>query len=341
MKSSDLKEYIVDEQYIETILEDLNCGHIVKHNGYYTCSNPDGNNPSAVTVYENYNLTVINYTRDIAKNKRSTDIFDLVSFYKDCSFPEALKYVHVTLGLDYYQEKQEVCESIQLLHFLQGMSTEDYMENSQPLKPISEKVLSYYLPHPNKMFIDDNINYDIQQEFNIGYDPHTNRITIPIYDSIGSLVGVKGRLYGEPDEINSKYLYIIPTNKSAILYGYWQNKDVIKNSRYLYIVESEKGLMQLASMGVRNAVSTGGKKISKTQVELITRICCIPIIAFDKDVDEDELKSIADMFGDKIDVFAIVDNQNLLNDKESPMDRPEAWFMLCKDCVYQIKSKGV
>ena len=145
MKSSDLKEYIIEQNCIDTILEDLGCGNIVFHGGYYTCSNPDGNNKSAVTIYVNENLTVINYTRCIAKNKRATDLFDLVSFYRDCSFPEALKYIHGLLGLDYYQERKEPCESLQILRMLKDMqSNYGDEEDGQSLKPISDKILQYY-----------------------------------------------------------------------------------------------------------------------------------------------------------------------------------------------------
>lgn len=337
MKSSDLKEYIIDNNCIDTILEDLGCDYIAKHSGYYTCSNPDGNNRNAVTVYENENLTVLNYTRSITKNKHSADIFDLIAFYKDCSFPEALRYVHNLLGLDYYAEREELCESLQILRMLKDMCSGDETEDSEPVQPIPEEILSYYLPYPNKMFEDDGIDLETQQEWNIGYDPLSNRITIPIRSPIGDLCGVKGRLFGTADEYNPKYLYIEKTVKSKLLYGLYENREHIKNSKYLFITEAEKGVMKLASMGIRNAVSTMGKTISKHQVELITRTGCIPILSYDKDVQEDELKDIASMFMDGISVYAIIDTIGVLNEKESPMDRKEAWRILSKECVYKIK----
>ena len=73
--------------------------------------------------------------------------------------------------------------------------------------------------------------------------------------------------------------------------------------------EAEKGVLQLASMGIRNVVSTAGKTISKHQVELITRTGCTPILSYDKDVQEEELKEIAEMFMDGISVYAIIDTQ--------------------------------
>lgn len=338
MKSSDLKEYLIEQNCIDTILEDLGCGNIVFHGGYYTCSNPDGNNKSAVTIYVNENLTVINYTRCITKNKRTTDLFDLVAFYKDCSFPEALKYVHGILGLDYYQEREEPCESLQILRMLKDMASNDgNEEDKQPLKPISESILQYYLPYPNKLFQDDGISLDVQSEFLLGYDPQSNRITIPLLTPAGDLCGVKGRLFGEADEYNPKYLYIEKTVKSKLLYGLYENREYIKNSNHLFIFEAEKSVLQCASNGVRNCVALGGKSISKTQVELIVRTGCTPIISLDKGISLEEIKSVAASFPENIPVYYIYDNDDIMLDKQSPSDNFNQFKHLIKNNVYKIE----
>ena len=337
MKSSDLKEYIVEQNCIDTILEDLGCGNVVCHGSYYTCSNPDGNNKSAVTIYVD-NLIVVNYTRCIAKNKRTTDLFDLVAFYKDCSFPEALKYIHGVLGLDYYQEREEPCESLQILRMLKDMQSSDGdEEDRQPLKPISKKILEYYLPYPNKAFQDDGIDLDVQQEFMLGYDPQSNRITIPLLTPAGDLCGVKGRLFGDADEYNPKYLYIEKTVKSKLLYGLYENREYIKNSSRIFIFEAEKSVLQCASNGIRNCVALGGKSISRTQVELIVRTGCTPVIALDKGISLEEIKNVAASFPDNIPVYYIFDNDNIMADKQSPSDNFKSWQHLIKNNIYKIK----
>lgn len=338
MKSSDLKEYIIENECVDTILDDLGCGHIVKHDGYYTCSNPDGNNKSAVVVYVNENLTVINYTRNIIKNKNSSDLFDLVAFYKDCTFAEALKYIHNVLGLDYYQEREESCESLQILRMLKDMTLgQDTEEDNQPLKPISQNILQYYLPYPNKMFEDDGISLEVQQEFMIGYDPQSNRITIPLLTPTGDLCGVKGRLFGSADEYNPKYLYIEKTVKSKLLYGLYENREYIKNSNHIFIFEAEKSVLQCVSNGIRNCIALGGKSISKTQVELVIRTGCTPIISLDKGISLEEIKSVAASFPDNIPVYYIFDNDNMMADKQSPSDNFEQFKYLINNNIYKIE----
>lgn len=340
MDIRDLKEEILNRELISDILAELGCHHVRDKGDYIQAGNKDGDNPSSIVVYKNEYISCINYTRQITKNGRAADIFDLIAYVKDCSFAEAMQFVCNLAGLEYYGERNDLPESLQILRMLKDMSVNDDDEDNSSVKPISEKILSYYLHYGNSMFEYDNISLEVQKEFEVGYCPQTNYITIPIRDSLGALVGVKGRYFGEPDEIHSKYTYIERCNKGKILYGYWQNKDYIKNSKYIYIVESEKAVQQLASMDIRCCVSTGGKTISKYQVEEITRTGCTPILAFDKDVDEVELENISSMFMDGITVYAIIDKDNILDEKESPSDNPEKWTKLVNNHIYKIGKGG-
>ena len=185
------------------------------------------------------------------------------------------------------------------------------------------------------MFEDDGIALEVQQEFMIGYDPQTNRITIPIRTPLGDLCGVKGRLFGNADENNPKYLYIEPTAKQKLLYGLYENKDYIKNNSNLIIFEAEKSVLQCASHGVRNCVALGGKSISKTQAELIIRTGCTPIIALDKGVELDEIKTVMSVFPDNLPVYYMFDDGNIMCDKQSPVDDWNNWEILIKNNVYK------
>lgn len=339
MDITSLKEHIYNEELSEQVLESIGCHHIVNHsNDYITCANKDGDNKNAIVLYLNENLTVINYTRTLSKTKRTTDLIDLVMFAEELSFPEAMKFICNCIGLDYYQnELEDMPESLQIIKLLQGMNSGFDPEDNSPLKPISKKILDYYIQCGNKMFEDDNISLEIQQEFGIGYDPQSNRITIPLYDSIGNLVGVKARLfkYDLTEYDPPKYLFLQKCNKSKLLYGYYENKDYIKNSQAVYVVESEKAVQQCASYGYRNVVATMGKTISKSQIELLVRLDKKIIFAFDQDVEYEELMAIKDMFPEQMALYCIYDNDNLLYEKESPTDRQEV-FMKLKDNICKI-----
>lgn len=337
MQVNELKEYLLNNELCEDVLTALGCGHVRNRGEYISAQNPDGNNKQAITLYLNENLNCIDYTRQISKTKRATDIFDLVAYFKQCTFAESMKWVCDTVGLDYYHEPDDVPESLKILRFLREMSNDGNDEDNRSVVPIPEEILNYYLPYPNKMFENDGISLDIQQELGYGYDPQTNRITIPIRTPIGDLCGVKGRLLGEPDEYNPKYVYIEPTVKSKILYGLYENKNYIKNSNQLLIFEAEKSVAQCASNGIRNCVAIGGKSISKTQMELIIRTGCAPIVALDKGISVDEIKSVSSVFPKNIPVYYIYDKDNILLDKQSPSDDFEKFRYLFGNNIYELR----
>ena len=210
-------------------------------------------------------------------------------------------------------------------------------EDNKPLKPISEKILNYYLPYGNYLFEKDGISLSTQKFFEIGYDPGSNRISIPIRDECGKLVGIKGRLFQEKiEEGQNKYLYLFNCNKSRILFGLYQNLDNIIKQGKVFVGESEKSVCQMYEMGYYG-VATGGSKISQHQINMLTRLGVQIIFAYDKDIDEEKLNNIASMFVEGVPVYAIVDKNDILENKESPSDNPEKWEKLIKNNIYKIR----
>ena len=337
MDVQSLKEYILDNDKLPEILQEIGCHSIHNHGGYITCGNKTGDNKSAIVVYINENLTVVNYTRSMTNNKRTTDIFDLICYNEDCSFPEALKFCCNLFGLDYYQEPEDIPESLQILKMLQQMATEEGVNDDAPLKPINEKILSYYFPYGNKLWEDDGISLSTQRLFEVAFDPMTNSIVIPIRDEQGSLVGIKARrMEYDPDSGLSKYFFLEPCSKSRVLYGLFQNIKLIQLTGVVWVGESEKFVQQLYDMGYYG-VSTGGTKISKAQVEMLTRLNAKIVFCYDEDVDEEQLKGISDMFLDGIPVYAIIDKEHILENKESPSDNPKKFQYLIKNNIYNLR----
>lgn len=335
-----MKEYILDNEYISTILENLGCHHIKNHGNYFTCGNPDGDNTSAITVYINSSLSVIDYTRCLSDSKRSTDIFDLAVFFLKTNFFNTVKQICEWIDLDYYKNwEEDMPESLKITKIIISMQNEGAENDEElPLKPISEKILSYYRPYVNDLFKNDNISYTTQRIFEIGYDDFSNRITIPIRDELGTLVGVKGRLFKEKvEDTESKYLYIERCCRNQILYGLNYTYPYIMQNHSVYVCESEKGTMQLVDMGYANAVSTGGKRVGSIQIEKLTRLCVPIIFCFDKDVQKEELSELADRFIDNIEIYALIDSDNILNEKESPTDDPKKFEILRQKYKVRLK----
>ena len=303
-----MKEYILENNYAPDILEKLGCHHIKDKGDYLSCSNPDGDNTSAVTLYLNTNLTVVNYTRTLNPNKKSHDIFDLVEFYLKINFFEAVKQLCDWCDLDYYKDwNEDIPESLKITKMLMELDGSTFIEeDNSPLKPIPEHILTYYYPYVNDMFAKDNISYKTQ------FKEHL-------------------------DENDLKYLYIEPVNRSKILYGLNLTLPFILQAKCVYVVESEKAVMQLWDMGICNVVATGGKKVSQTQIDMLSRLCVDIIFCFDKDVEQKELEEIAEKFIESINIYCLLDKDDVLEEKESPSDSPVKFKHLFENNKYKIK----
>jgi DNA primase len=299
-------------------------------------ANPNGDNKNAICLYidDDKYWNVEDFTRPEFQSRDYRDIISFVEFIKDISFSKAIKYICSICGFDYYTDTQEE-QTPAFLMWLDYVESGHKQEIEDKLQPISENVLNQFIQLPVKKWIDEDVNFQTQKEFNIGFDVCSERITIPIYDATGELVGVKGRLLDSNKSKDDKYIYLYPCSKSRLLYGLDKNYEQIKNSNECIVVEGEKSVLKLYSMGYKNAVAIGSKTISETQAELLLRLSVSITLALDQDVSDKELKSNIEKLQYPIvtvPINVIKDRFGLLlNEKESPCDRVEVWEELYRD----------
>lgn len=335
-----IKEYIIVNEKIEEILKELNCkGVKSKDNArYYTGGFPDSDGDSSFALFSD-SLYVDSYTRNIKDQYGKSDIISLVMFIKDMYFSNALNWICQVLGLDYYDDvTEEIPLSLQLTNLIFDMNKGlDENEENEMLKPINENILKTYYKGGNDLFLNDGVSLATQSEFEIGFDLDSTRITIPIRDELGTLIGVKGRLFHKED-IGEKYIYLERCSKSKILYGLNKTMKYIKEKGICIVVESEKSVLVLWERGIKNVVAIGGHSLSKVQVEKITRLGVREVVlCYDSDVARLENRKInkkeyieeATKFIEEVKVSAMVDiNGNKLKEKESPVDNFENYIKM-------------
>ena len=330
MNIQQLKQYIFKNGLQSQILQALNLPNIRENDNKIQCCNIDGDNPTAILIYKNNeNLLVTDHTRDISDKYNNNDIIALVEFVRNCDYGEATKWIKQVLHIEDSFAK-EATEQDRINYILKNSKVVDDRIDNELLAEIPEETLKAYLPWDNTIFYEDNINWETQAEFELGLDVFSHRITIPIRDEMGRLVGVKGRrAWDVVDEWNPKYIYLHQCAKSRICYGLYKTLPYIKESNEIIVCESEKGVMQLWSYGYRNCVAVGGHSISQQQQDLIIQSgAATIIIAFDKDVDEETVRKEAENLSLYRRVEYILDFDNILDEKESPMDNPNKWIDL-------------
>lgn len=134
----------------------------------------------------------------------------------------------------------------------------------------------------------------ILNDWNIGFDDLSSRITIPIHDDQGKLVGIKGRAW-DP-EVQPRYIIIGDKTDGFPRYGfntYMKSMHVFGLNRVetcrgmdladLFVVEGEINVLAMHQLGWLNAVAVAGAEFSERQRELIVRHADSVCIFFDDD----------------------------------------------------------
>lgn len=265
----------------------------------------------------------------------------MVEYIKGCYFSKAINWICEICGYDYYDNNQEQEKEIDpCLQFLEEVEPSDKNNCDELLMKLDNKILSEYINEPNKWFYNDGISLKVQREFKVGFSIQNQRITIPIFDELGNLVGVKGRTTIDDYEKRQvpKYLAMHKFPKTRILYGLNESLEHIKKKNSVIVTEGEKGVMQLYSEGIRNCVSTLGHEVSETQAIKLERLGVPILLAFDKGLTQEDYLDQAKKFFLKNRLYCIWDKGNLLKDKESPTDKGKVVFnKLLKTSVIKLK----
>lgn len=142
------------------------------------------------------------------------------------------------------------------------------------------------LPKSLGQLFNRNFTVETLNKFDIGYDIISNRITIPVRDRNGILVGFKGRAVNSRQ--SPKYLNL-GDREEKIFYGF----SPYKVGNYLWgldsadengiIVEGELDAIWLRQNGYTGAVSLGGSNPTKQQISLAASAFSNVVLLLDPD----------------------------------------------------------
>jgi len=297
----------------------------------------EGRNPTSIVM----DLNTLSYYCFSTNSKGN--LYTLVMEYENLNFPKALDWVANKLGL----EKSEFNKNIKLPFggFYKNLIKE-IQEPEFAIKTYSEDILNDYNNCYNLKFLKDGIDFQTQEKYKIGYDIFSERITIPIWDLRGSLIGIMGRSIDKNCKYEDRWLPIIPCSRSLTLYGYSYNYQAIQSKGLCIVGESEKHTQQLDSFGCYIGLSTSGCHISETQAKYIKSLL-VPkiIISYDEGLEEEYIREEAKKI--KINNVLCQNNVGYIFDKEnkylpkgsksSPSDMgKEIFSKLVKECTIWI-----
>ena len=253
------KQLLENPENICSLLEEFEFEHItLKRNEIRFARNREGGQNIRIKLENNDYLNVTDYARS-----EHCDIVSYIIKEKHTDFRTVLTTIKRILHLsDDWRPKNR------RLIFGGVYEKITHREDSPP-ETYDESVLDNYLKIPNERFQRDNISLETQMRFGIGYSVETDRITIPIRDQHGSIIGIKGRRNYETDNVDDpKYLYLVACQMSKTLYGYSENYSNMYGKTVM-VFESEKSVLQCASYGYHNTVALGSNSLSEYQAKML------------------------------------------------------------------------
>lgn len=215
-------------------------------------------------------------------------------------------------------------------------------EIKKNLPVYSDKVLEVFIKYYPPEWLQEGITKKAMDKFGIKFSISQNKIIIPHFDVNGNLIGIRGRALNNWEIENIGKYMPVQVEKiwynhplSLNLYGLNINLENIKKNGVCYLFEGEKSVLQMDSFQMDNCgVAVCGSQFNKFQLNLLMKHCYPKeiIVCFDKEEEKgrdkyfNKLYSICKKYENYCNFSFIYDRENLLNMKDSPVDKGEEIF---------------
>ena len=347
MDRNELLEYLSIEK-LKELMGYLGSEYCKEEEGYLIFSSICHSNPSSYKLYYYKESKVFHCYSACSCNY---SIFDLIGQVLGLDFSDSFKYLANFLGISINQQKKKAgfnkTYSNTDLKFLRLQKNKNISVTPKQ-QVYNDNILNLFDKAITQDWYEEGISLETAEKFELGFYINHNCMIIPVRNIDGELVGVRKRNYFKDElEQGRKYvpiliqntLYNFPTN--IILYGIYQNQNYIRKYKKVVLFESEKSVLKYDSIYKENiALSLFGMNLSRWQRDALLSLGVEEIIiALDKqyiqeDIDNKanktnyneftlylkKIKKIVKMFEKQCNVSIVMDFNNLIEYKSSPID---------------------
>lgn len=358
-----IKESLTDED-IRLLLHSLGSKDPVEGNQYQTVCHGGGKHK----LYYYEESKMFHCYTSCAENM---DIYEVVIRAHSergitLSFYQSVQYVANKTGKHYRTDnsnRQQVNHLVDDWNWLNRLKKKEKINADIPV--VSENVLDVLIKKPHELWLDE-ISYETQMKFEVGYYFRENRIVTPHRNIHNDLIGLTGRALNQEDIDNGKkYMPITIENKLYSfptifnLYGLNKTQHAIKRLKKAAIFESQKSVMKCEDFyGEDNfSVATCSSNISNYHRDLLLGLGVEEVfICSDKFRDKKEneteelyeeklidyqehLLKLAKKFSPFVRVYILWDFNGLLEAKDSPSDKGQHILELLMKNKFEVETK--
>lgn len=170
----------------------------------------------------------------------------------------------------------------------------DPIDPTEGQEPLDESFLGLFDLCPN-LLLEEGYDQELLRRFDVGFDVKHNRITFPLRDKAGKLIGISGRSVLPNAKPRYKVYdweykdFNLPerrTDKRAILWNvhniYTQfHFETDPGQRFVVVNEGFKAVMRVAQAGIPQVVGLLGSYMSNEQQWMLERLGCPILLMLD------------------------------------------------------------
>jgi len=176
-------------------------------------------------------------------------------------------------------------------------------------------------------WLEEGIEQDVMDLFDVRIDTIGNRIVYPVYDIDGNLINIKGRTrYSNYKALKlPKYINYYKVGVMDYFQGLNITLPYVQEENEIIIFESIKSVMKAYGWGYKNCASAEKHTLTPEQIDLLVKLKVNVVLAYDSDVNykKDEVKQNLDILRRVTNVYIVDDPQKLLGGakaKNAPAD---------------------
>jgi DNA primase len=193
-------------------------------------------------------------------------------------------YQALNLATDYYQQSLiKNSHAVEYVFKKRGLTKQIVRDFRIGYAPSSGDALIQFLA--KKGFTKQELS-DAGLTNRYGGDIFRGRMTVPLMDPMGQVIGFTARTLTDDDPKSPKYLNTPQTilyDKSRHVFGLSQAKETIRKENYAVIVEGNLDVISSHQAGITGVVATAGTAMTEHHLRALKRITENIRLAFDED----------------------------------------------------------
>lgn len=255
------------------------------------------------------------------------NIYTFVKHYNKCSSKEAIDILKKYAGFEGESivPREKMAATMTCKRFKQPKSSRK--ESASTVLP--NDYMERYEKRDDKLAVweQEGISRESLDKFQVYYDSFSDRLVYPIRNIEGKIVNIGGRTLDPlwKEKKQRKYTYFHSWGTMDAIYGLAENMEYILKAHEVILFEGCKSVLLADTWGIHNTGAILTSHLNPHQFKILARLGCRVVFALDKDVrvrDDHNINKLKQY----VNVFYICDTNNLLDDKDSPVDRGKDIF---------------